>query len=569
MCGITAVIGLEDKKLLKKMTAKLQHRGPDSHGTFIDKNVMLGHQRLSIVDLESGAQPMSYKHLTIVYNGEIYNHQEIRKQLKTRCTTTSDTETVLHAYNQWGQKCLEKINGMFAFAIYDSKRKEVFIARDRIGIKPLYVLKTKEALLFASEIKALLAYKEYTAQVDVDTLTEITRMRYNLGNNTLFKGITSIPPATYLIINTKTKKILTKAYWKKDFKEIEGSYKEKIESLFEDSVKKRLMSDVPLGIFLSGGFDSSAIAAYAQKHHQGKIKTFSIGFEQQGYNEFKYARKVAEHIQSDHHEKIIDNKTFTKSLPKLIWHNDEPITFQASVPLYHIADVAAKKVKVVLTGEGADELFAGYDKYYRYNQALKFKNLPAKKALYNSIKNTPLAKKATVKRILTDPKDSYQQLIEQNSAQQTQELIGKTKNVTENFKRTPNDCLELDQKTYLQELLRKQDRMSMATSIESRVPFLDHRMIELSRNIPFAQKMPGKTILKEALQKSLPKEILTRKKAGFPVPIQEMIAEQRNILDEKDAVYKKFFKNTEKARTRSNMEWFFINFELWHKLFIE
>ena len=569
MCGITAVIGLEDKKLLKKMTAKLQHRGPDSHGTFIDKNVMLGHQRLSIVDLESGAQPMSYKHLTIVYNGEIYNHQEIRKQLKTRCTTTSDTETVLHAYNQWGQKCLEKINGMFAFAIYDSKRKEVFIARDRIGIKPLYVLKTKEALLFASEIKALLAYKEYTAQVDVDTLTEITRMRYNLGNNTLFKGITSIPPATYLIINTKTKKILTKAYWKKDFKEIEGSYKEKIESLFEDSVKKRLMSDVPLGIFLSGGFDSSAIAAYAQKHHQGKIKTFSIGFEQQGYNEFKYARKVAEHIQSDHHEKIIDNKTFTKSLPKLIWHNDEPITFQASVPLYHIADVAAKKVKVVLTGEGADELFAGYDKYYRYNQALKFKNLPAKKALYNSKKNTPLAKKATVKRILTDPKDSYQQLIEQNSAQQTQELIGKTKNVTENFKRTPNDCLELDQKTYLQELLRKQDRMSMATSIESRVPFLDHRMIELSRNIPFAQKMPGKTILKEALQKSLPKEILTRKKAGFPVPIQEMIAEQRNILDEKDAVYKKFFKNTEKARTRSNMEWFFINFELWHKLFIE
>ena len=377
MCGITGVMKFRDgervePEALRRMCAAMVHRGPDDEGIYTDGSVGIGMRRLSIVDLATGHQPLSNEDGTvwIVFNGEIYNHAALREQLQARghhYRTHSDTETIIHLYEEYGPECVQHLRGMFAFAIWDARRQRLFIARDRLGIKPLYYELTSEQIVWGSEIKVVLACPGVGARFDRTVLPEYLAFGYLSGEQTFYSGIRKLMPGHWMEVDPSGQ-VRIERYWdlpvtQSERSQPESYYIQTYREMLEQAVSSHLMSDVPLGVFLSGGVDSSVVAALMTKIRRAPVETFSVGYAEDAYSELPYARVVAKHLNSLHHEVLVSQQDFFDTLPHLIWHEDEPIVWPSSVPLYFVARLAHERVKVVLTGEGADETLAGYTRY--------------------------------------------------------------------------------------------------------------------------------------------------------------------------------------------------------------
>jgi asparagine synthase (glutamine-hydrolysing) len=608
----------------------LTHRGPDDCGIFVEGPIGLGHRRLSIVDVAAGHQPMTNAdgRLHIVYNGEIYNHADHRPALEGRghiYRTHSDTETILHLYEEKGSRCVEDLRGMFAFAIWDARKRELFIARDRLGIKPLYYAHTADgSLFFASEIKALLEAGALTPELNHAALPDYLANHAPSGEETLYRGVKRLLPGHTLL--WRDGELRAEKYWdirftaESEAKEDRRSDKDLIEEwseLFRESVRLCLMADVPLGMFLSGGIDSSAIAAVMSGLVEEPIKTFSVAFEEREANELEYARLVAQKFGTDHHEVVVSPEEFFAALPKLVWHEDEPLAHLASVPLYFVSRLAERHVKVVLTGEGSDELMAGYARYRKtvYNLALGSRYealapaftrraiakgvaaLPAGSRVRQKLSRTFLSLPADLESLYFDnfavfPRAMQRRLL----APETTERAGSGADPYASVRRLVeesdadtllNRLLYADTKTYLHELLMKQDQMSMAASLESRVPFLDHKLVEFTARLPERLKLRGwttKYVLRQAMKGVLPEAILRRGKMGFPVPLGAWLrGRYRNVVNEyvlgeraagrgifdRDFVRGLAAEHLRGERDHSSRLWSLINFEIWLRQFID
>ena len=560
MCGICGYLNRDgapaSAEIIRRMNATLVHRGPDDVGHWVDGPVALGHRRLSIIDVARGHQPMRRpgRPLRIVYNGEVYNHMAIRDQLpapQIPFRTSCDTETVLAAYDQWGEACLQSLRGMFAFAIYNADQGSLFLARDRLGIKPLYTYETDQLFAFASEIKALLAHPDIHAQLNVGKLPSQLSLKYTLDDETLFANVRKLSPGHALRIDRGGVKRIP--YWdlsfnpKLRFSSIDEAGQE-FRNVFHESVQLRQMSDVPLGVFLSGGIDSSVIgAAMARRVHE-PIQTFSVAFTEAGYNELEYSRAVARHMGAQAHEVTVTPDEWFAAWPRMVYHEDEPIAHPSSIPLHFVSKLAAQRVKVVLTGEGADELMAGYDRYHQTLANLRYGRLvpgPIRnmaRRIIDLLPNAWSAKRKAVRTSLYLPCDVETLYLDNYSAFPRWDVEralrpayrGAAMNAMyDNFARLmdASDADELldrilycDLKTYLVELLMKQDQMSMSASLESRVPFLDHQLVEFVCRLPTPYKLKGsstKRILRHALGNTVPPGIVSRSKQGFPTPIKE------------------------------------------------
>ena len=626
MCGIAGFVTTTPVSgsvaQLGRMTDEIRHRGPDDFGYYHDDWAHLGHRRLSIIDVAGGHQPMTNETSTlwITYNGEIFNHAEVRPSLEQaghRYTTRSDTETILHAYEQYGPECLKLFRGMFAFAIWDSQRRRLFCARDRLGIKPLYYFWDGRVFAFASEIKALLEHSSISASFEEDLLPELLAFGYVSEERTLFRGIRKLMPGHHLTLdlNDIEPKPKIESYWDVPAPQTDEALDARgwiaeTRRRLEETVRMRLMSDVPLGMFLSGGVDSSAIAAIIKKSTDGPVKTFAVGYQEARFSELAYAAQVARAIGTEHHEVTVGMDDFFAALPRLIWHEDEPIAWPSSVSLYFVSKLAADQVKVVLTGEGSDELFGGYERY-RWNLlnqkgAALYRRAPAplRRFLRSQAAKSPLLG-ASVRRKLRHTfigrDDSMESLFLDNfycafsREEQNRLLASPPAAVYGNYLRYSTACnsssllaqmLYADQKTYLVELLMKQDQMSMACSIESRVPFLDHKFVEFTTQIPDQLKIRGGTqkyILKKAVEDLLPRSIIYRKKMGFPTPIRQWLLDRKaeplyDALRSRDGLLASYLDMREVEslihRHRSGFEdatdriWRLLNLQLWGDLFL-
>jgi asparagine synthase (glutamine-hydrolysing) len=632
MCGIAGILEFgrdmrASAAALREMCSVISHRGPDDDGFYTDGAAGIGMRRLSIVDVAGGHQPISNEDgtLWIVFNGEIYNHLALREPLIARghhYNTHSDTETVIHLYEEYGADCVQHLRGMFAFAIWNRNTKTLFIARDRLGIKPLYYKLTPERLLFGSEIKAVLAHGGIRPEFNRAALPEYLAFGYLSGEESFYTGIRKLLPGHTMTIGPDGKAAI-RQYWDLDATKPhesrdESYYVQSYRELLEGAVNSHLMSDVPLGVFLSGGVDSSAVAALMTKIRREPVETFSVGYTEQTYSELPFARTVSDHIQSRHHEVLVSEHDFFAALPHLIWHEDEPIVWPSSVSLYFVSRLARERVTVVLTGEGADETLAGYTRY-----AFTLKNAAMDRAyrsvvpgvlrrgLRNTVANSSLLG-ATLRRKLEHTffaKDgnSWASFYFDNffsafgeaeqggllTSEFAREAAPSTayKNVLAYWERSSGEMLQrllyTDIKTYLVELLMKQDNMSMATSIESRVPFLDHVLVEFATRIPREvqiQGLAGKRILKKAVEDLLPHSILYRPKLGFPTPwsgwlagprlemIREVLLEPRSLnrgYFRREAVENLFNEHRAKHRDNYDRIWRLLNLELWHRVCLE
>lgn len=632
MCGINGIVFSSrnarqvDDSTLIRMRDVLRHRGPDDAGVFIEGSVGLAHRRLSIVDLATGHQPMTNEDgsLKIVFNGEIYNHADYRSDLEARghvYASHSDTEAILHLYEEYGSRCVEFLRGMFAFAIWNRHKKELFIARDRLGVKPLYYVHTADgSFYFASEIKALLAAGALRPELNRAALPDYLANHATSDDTTLFAGVRRLLPGHTLL--WKDGRIAIERYWDvQPGESIVGAskspreYVDEWRELFRSSVKLRLMSDVPLGMFLSGGIDSTAIAAVMSQMVDEPISTFSVAFDVPEANELPYARVVAQAFKTNHHEVLVEPSDFAAALPHLIWHEDEPIAHPSSVALYFVAQLAQRYVKVVLTGEGSDELLAGY---YRYRKTLL--NLSAGKiyhrfttdrirglvntmaeriapdTLRRKLPRTFLALSPDVDSIYFDNFAVFSRAMQAKLlSRDLLDQIGQTSpyvGMHHYFDAHPSASLlqrllYTDLKTYLHELLMKQDQMSMAASIESRVPFLDHKLVEFSTALPDRMKLHGwttKYVLREAMKGLIPDSILQRPKMGFPVPlgrwfrgpfrylIDDYVVGERTLargLFQPDFVRQLVDEHTSGRADHSERLWALLNFEMWQRHFID
>ncbi len=559
MCGICGVYnfdgGTPPQELLRTMNATIVHRGPDDEGYHFGGSVGLAMRRLSIIDLSTGHQPIANEDesIWIVYNGEIYNFPELRADLEKRghhFRTRSDTETVIHAYEEWGIDCLPKFNGMFAFALWDSPNNRLLLARDPTGIKPLYYYRDANRLLFGSEIKTLLAAGA-PRQLNTEALDYFLTFEYVPAPLTLFRGIQKLLPGHALIIENGN--IRGTKYWEVHPHEQKGSEEEIADELFRlmrDAVKMRLVSDVPFGAFLSGGIDSSTVVALMAEVMEQPVKTFSIGFDDRTYNELAYARSVAERFATDHHEYILHPDGC--DIEYLIRYMDEPVADFSIFPTYLVSKVARQHVTMILSGDGGDELFAGYDTYIANKIAGYYRRLPGvvrenvsemlarvppsakKKGLVNRAKRfvegASLPQQMNhVRWMIFMSEAEKQQLYAQGLADQHHRehlLITQYFDMLE-WPDSLNQQLYVDLKTYLvDDILVKVDRMSMAVSLEARVPFLDHDVIQFVAGIPGELKlrnMTTKYILKKAMERVLPASILYRKKEGFSIPMKHWL----------------------------------------------
>ncbi|MFH1835638.1 MAG: asparagine synthase (glutamine-hydrolyzing) [Methanobacteriota archaeon] len=559
MCGICGVFYFNgesaDKQVLERMRDSMVYRGPDDCGIFLDGKVGLGHRRLSIIDLIGGGQPIHNEEETvwIVYNGELYNHEDLRVELEGlghRYYTNTDTETIVHLYEDYGPACVERMNGMFAFAIWDAREKKVFLARDRLGIKPLYYLRDGEKLVFASELKAILEHPDIPRVVDYSALNNYFTYGYIGSPDTVFEGVEKLPPAHTLVEDGVESSI--KRYWRITFPKKpygdEAYHIEKIRSMLSESVSRRLMSDVPLGVFLSGGIDSSAIVA-VMSDISDDVKTFSVGFEDQSFNELEYAKLVAEEFGTDHHEFVVPMNA-VELLPKILECFDEPFADSSALPTYIVSQMARTSVTVCLSGDGGDELFAGYDRYVGCKVASAYGKLPgplrmtahwftgllpastANKSIVNFSKRfAEVGNLSEVERYADWLSFFNREKRGELFSKETMKRVGKLENIKyldRFFRECPSKdflvkTMYVDVKTYLPEdLLTKVDRASMAHSLEVRVPFLDHEFVEYAQTIPMNLKFPGlklKYLLKKAMKDRLPKKIIGRRKQGFGVPV--------------------------------------------------
>ena len=609
---------------MRRMNERIVHRGPDNEGLFVEGNVGLAMRRLSIIDVKTGHQPIANEdeNVWIVYNGELYNHLELRKDLEARghrYRTKSDTETIVHLYEEHGRDCVKYLRGMFAFAIWDRRRRRLFIARDRLGIKPLYYHYDGNRLLFGSEIKTILAYPGIKPEFNQSTLAEYLAFGYIPEAETMYAGIRKLLPGHTLEIGEDGDPQISQ-YWDLRVAVDEDSrprehYVNRYRELLEQCVSSHLMSDVPLGVFLSGGLDSSAVAALTTKIRREPIETFAVGYGEESFSELPFARQVAEHIGSKHHEVKLSRAEFFRALPRLIWHEDEPIVWPSSVSLYFVARLARERVIVVLTGEGSDETLAGYTRYAwtqtnaRMDAAYRAV-VPGflREAVRRSTRSSLLSGTARRKlehTFLARDGASWASFYFDNfysafsAADQAELLAPEIRALVGDayagsmryWNASSGDLLHrllyTDIKTYLVELLMKQDQMSMAASVESRVPFLDHELVEFTASIPAKYEtrgMAGKYILKEAVEDLLPRDIVYRKKMGFPTPwaywlngpqmqsLEQLLLEPRTLergYFRPEAVRKLFGEHRAGSRDHGNRIWRLLNLELWQRVCLE
>ena len=629
MCGICGIFFSNrdwrvNGEVLAGMNRRIVHRGPDDEGFFVEENVGLAMRRLSIIDVKTGHQPLSNENqdIWIVFNGEIYNHAELRARLEAkghRYRTRSDTETIVHLYEEYGRECVKHLSGMFAFVIWDRRRRVLFAARDRLGIKPFYYRWDGKAFLFGSEIKTILSFPGVEAEFNRSTLSEYLAFGYITGPNTMFAGIRKLMPGHALEL-TEGGEPKIERYWDLDVEvdrepKAREYYIQGYRELLEGAVSSHLMSDVPLGVFLSGGLDSSAVAALTSKIRRDRIQTFSVGYGEEKFSELAFAREVSQHIGSEHFEVRMSREDFFQSLPRLIWHEDEPIVWPSSVSLYFVAKLARERVTVVLTGEGSDETLAGYTRYAwtltnaRMDRAYRAVVPDAvrslmRKAIHAAPMSASVHRKLEHTFLVRDgeswPSFYYDNFFSAFPAVEQREILmaeamadagDAYAGSMDAWQRSRGDLLHrllyADINSYLIELLMKQDQMSMAASIESRVPFLDHTLVEFTARIPAEYSisgMAGKFILKQAVEDLLPRGIVYRKKMGFPTPweywlagpqlddLEKLLLEPRSIerrLFKGEAIKRLFAEHRAKERDHGNRIWRLLNLETWMRVMID
>ncbi|HEY8187908.1 MAG TPA: asparagine synthase (glutamine-hydrolyzing) [Pyrinomonadaceae bacterium] len=628
MCGITGFIDLwntssprapeERVQMLDVMCSVIRHRGPDDQGVMLKQGVALGMRRLSIIDLAGGHQPISNEDstVTIVFNGEIYNYRELQSVLQARghrFRTNSDTETIVHAYEEFGADCVDHLRGMFAFAIWDDRRKKLFMARDRVGKKPLYYSVTRGGtLVFGSELKSLLEHPEVERNINPQALDAYFSLGYVPDPISIFDNVEKLPPGHHLTFSEG--RLIVQRYWDfsydaKDNARKPSDYLDELRALLDEAVKLRLVSDVPLGAFLSGGIDSSAVVGLMTRHMDQPVKTFSIGFNEDSYDELKYARLTAKKFGTDHHEFLV-TPDICDVVDQLAWHFDEPFADSSAIPTFVVSKLAREHVKVVLTGDGGDELFAGYTRYVTERHRSKFDLVPriVKEGLMD-----PLSRRLPhgvwgrnyLHNVSLDPISRYLDNVSvftglnkgslyaaefsdqlRDSSHLRSYFLELSGNV--NTGAGLDSLLYIDSKTYLPgDILTKVDRMSMAVSLEARAPLLDHKLIEFVTRVPASMKMAGletKHLFKRAIADLVPAEIVNRPKQGFGVPIQQWINQQlrqriRDTLNDPRTLQRGYVSRShvevlldehERGRRDHAMAlWSLLMLELWHRQYVD
>jgi len=619
MCGIAGFL-LRDADdsagLLRAMAGAIAHRGPDDEGFFEaqtgagDARVGLAHRRLSIIDLGTGHQPLGNEDdsIQIVFNGEIYNFQALRDELITRgheFKTASDTETIVHAYEEYGDDCVGHFRGMFAFAIWDARRERLLLARDRFGKKPLYLYEGNGSLLFASEIKSLLQYPQLTVQADTDAIWEYLAYRYVPGPRTLFRNIRKLPPGSCAAWE---KGRLREWAWYRPpdcSLRLEAELPEDPVGAFleqlEEAVSIRMVSDVPFGAFLSGGIDSSAVVGLMSRHSNHPVKTFSVGFSESEYSELRYARTIADQFGTEHHELVVSQEHLMDELPALVRFRDAPVAEPSDIPIYLLSKEAGKTVKMVLTGEGSDEFLGGYPKHVFERYAAMYQVLPAviRTGLLEPLaQNLPYrfrrAKTAIVNLGLENWHERMARWFGALSAKERAALVAfrpATSTSLAQAVQAPdagNSALRkilcFDQTSWLPDnLLERGDRMTMAASIEARMPFMDHELAAYVSGLPDHMRVHGRTtkwLLREGMKRLLPTEILERPKVGFRVPVNEWFrGPMKNFLYDhltgagsRTAIYyrrpvldKILSDHTNGRQNHEKLLWCLVNLEIWQR----
>lgn len=626
MCGIVGKLNLDGsqpvhRELIRQMKDEIIHRGPDGEGDYFSGPVGLGHRRLSIIGLESGAQPMSNEDGTVwvVYNGEIYNFPELRSDLEARghiFKSDTDTEVIVHLYEELGSELVERLQGMFAFALWDERKQFLLLARDRVGIKPLYYVNTGKALVFGSEIKSLLVDPSVERRINPRAIDRFLTYYYLPGEETLFEGIYKLDPGHYLTVHSG--RVTKGRYWDLRFETSPRWTRfdeavEALQTLLRDTVNDHMISDVPVGVLLSGGVDSTGILRYAVEQTKKRISTFTVGFAGEDFaDERPYARLAAQHYGTLHHEITINAKDFNDFLPKYVWHMEEPVCEPPAVGLYFVSRLAREaSVKVLLSGEGGDEAFGGYQTYRNLLllEGLKSAFGPAKGLLrlglqtlgqvgwkrvkrYGGLVDLPLSQYYLSRTATPDTlfnrlkhvlyKNDFLDSLDEPSNEPTLSLF-------KHLDRLPllHQLLFVDTKTWLpDDLLVKADKMTMATSVELRVPLLDVRVLEFAASLPSHFKVKGrstKRILKAALRDSVPPSILKRKKTGFPVPYDRWLKKElkefvfETILDKNSAVRAYFndkallqlLQAHQRGEGGSQEVFSLLVLELWHQQFVK
>jgi len=619
MCGI-AGFSWSDQELVTRMTQKLAHRGPDQHGIYTDDFVSLGHRRLSILDLsEHGRQPMSNPEnsIWITYNGEIYNFKELRGILERKgyhFRSGTDTEVILYSYQEYGSACVQMLNGMFAFAIWDKNKQELFLARDRLGIKPLYYYLHNGKIIFASEIKAILEAEEVSREINLQALYNYVGYEFIPAPDTIFRLIHKLPPGHHLHYRNGQAEIAQ--YWNLQFvtePEPKSYYEDKLVYFLEDAVKQHLMSDVPLGVFLSGGLDSSALVAMMVRCGVAPIRTFSLGYKEVSFSELNYSQIISKKFNTEHRVLMIEPIT-PELLETAIWHLDEPMTDLSAIPFYLISRKARERVTVCLSGEGGDEVLVGYDRFKASKAHGYYSVIPEAirrrliAPLLNALPGQAQKKGAVnmLKRFIQGgllPREGghirWQYFM---GPEQDQKLF--SKELLMKVDRTPfapisrhisgcNSSDRLDREIYIDlrfflpdSPLMKVDKMSMAHGLEVRVPFLDYRFVEFCATIPSEYKLKGfttKAILRSAMSEILPREILNRGKQGYGLPIKSWLRQRlRDYMIESvnaSRVIKEQFnlnyvnqliqEHVEYRADHSHVLWSLINLAVWYRLFVE
>jgi len=617
MCGIAGFILRNDcnggTELLHEMADAIAHRGPDDEG-FYEQEVASGqykvgiaHRRLSIIDLDTGHQPIGNEDnsIQIVFNGEIYNFHELRDELIKRghqFKTNSDTETIIHAYEEYGHDCVQHFRGMFAFAIWDNGKQSLFMARDRFGKKPLYLLRVGSGLLFSSEIKSILKYKSFERKVNRDSVWHYLSYRYVPSPSTLFEGIEKLLPGSCAEWHRET--FRQWSYFKPvDCDPAINLYHGKnpvsdfLQQL-DEAVKIRMISDVPFGAFLSGGIDSSAVVGLMSKHSNSAIKTFSVGFSESKYSELDYAKTIAEQFNTDHHELTVSQAHLMDHLPALIRFRDAPVAEPSDIPIYLLSVEARKSVKMVLTGEGSDEILGGYPKHVYERYARDYQMIPSflrcsvLEPLVNALPyKFRRAKTAITNLGLNDWNERMARWFGALSYKERERLVAFSSKHSANIHIQTNpdnsalrNILCFDQMSWLPDnLLERGDRMTMAASLEARMPFMDHQLAEFASSLPDKYRINGHTtkwILREAMKRILPEKILARPKVGFRVPVNEWFqGEMKNYLYDHltgaNAITTSYYNRqqldkilSEHVSGRQNHEkllWSLLNLEIWHK----
>jgi asparagine synthase (glutamine-hydrolysing) len=624
MCGIAGkyYFGSDKRvnaRVIEAMTDLVAHRGPDDRGFYVSARIGLGHRRLSILDLSpAGHQPMANEDGTVwvIFNGEIYNYKPLRADLEVcghRFRSNTDTEVILHAYEQYGLDFVQKFRGMFAFGLWDEKLQRLVLARDHFGIKPLYFHQGADFISFGSEIKSLLKDPEVPCDVDLQGLSNFITLHYVPGPRTMFAGIAKLLPGHILVADRG--KIQINRYWELQkqgrFTLSESDAIEHVYNELRSSVKDRLQSDVPVGALLSGGLDSSGVLALMTDILQKPVPAFTVGYSPTGedkFSEFKYSRLVAQHLKSDYHEVVVTAEMFRDFLPRAIWHQDEPIGEPPAVPLYYVCKLAREHgVTVLLSGEGSDELFAGYNRhngemFSRYYGLIpQFVNRNIVGPLINQLPRAPLLKKGHRSMAVREWWQRYQSWHTVFTPDLKQELlIGHSTRIIDtfndvfgNYKGHIDSLDKLDRILWMDfqawlpdDLLMKKDKMGMATSLEARVPFLDHLFVQMAFQIPSALKvkrLTTKYILKRSLERLLPREIIYRKKEGFPTPISQWISQElrdyvHDWLCGSGRQYHGFFNRVVVHRLlrehlsgqqdHERLIFPILNFELWYDVFL-